>query len=107
MLGSRPGRPITKLALLAEGCGSISIAVVRFMKHTTRRQLSVVELKLIAVNIMRSHNRSQTSLNWRKDSRKRQAAFLAILIALDMNHFWIDHHNPLVGIFAARTVHYK
>src|SRR6185295_7528767 len=84
-----------------------TIAMISFVEHAARGQFCSINFKLVAVDIMRTHNSAQTALDRRKNSWKREAAFLTILIALDIQHFRIDHHDSLIGVLATGTVHHK
>ena len=77
------------------------------MQNATRGQLRGVNFKFISVCIPGPHDCSQTALDRRKDSGKREAAFFAILIAFGRQHHWINQGDALFGILTAGTVHYK
>src|SRR5207247_10203873 len=84
-----------------------AVTVVSLVQNATRGQLRGVNFKFISVCIPGPHDCSQTALDRRKDSGKREAAFFAILIAFGRQHHWINQSDALFGILTAGTVHYK
>ena len=60
-----------------------AITVIGFVQHAARCQFHAVEFEPLAFHILCAHNRSQAAFDGCENSRKRQTAFLAILISFD------------------------
>src|ERR1044072_2025877 len=84
-----------------------AVAVVRFVQHAARGQLSSVQLKLFSIDVMRAHDCPQLALDAEKYSGKGKTTLIAILLAFLSYHFRIDHDDALRGVFAARTIHHE
>src|SRR6266478_2082582 len=78
-----------------------AVAMVRLVQHATRCQFHTIDFEVFAVEILSAHDRAEVAFNRRKDSRKRQTAFLAVLRAFNPQHLRIDERNALRRILAA------
>src|SRR6185295_7992184 len=58
-----------------------AVAVVRFVQHAARGELSSVQLEFLSINVMRAHDCSQLALDAEEYPGKGQTTFIAILLA--------------------------
>src|SRR6266850_3878145 len=104
-----PDLPLHQLALqrthLVEK--NDAVAVVGLVEHAASGKFFVVKLKLVSVDVMRPHYCAQATLNRSEDPRKRKTTFLAVLLAFNVYHIRVNHHDALVGVLATRAVHYE
>src|SRR5258708_6303083 len=84
-----------------------AVTVVRFVQHSTRRQLGAVDFEFVSVDVVRSDNRAQIALDAEVNTGKGKTAFFAILFAFHADHFRVDHDDTLRRVFAARAIHHK
>ena len=54
-----------------------AVAVISFVKHAACGEFSLIQFKLIAVDVMRANDRAQAALNRREDPGKRKTALFA------------------------------
>ena len=81
--------------------------MIGFVEHATGRKFCIVKFKLISVDVMRAHDRSQTPLDRGKYAWKRKTTLFTILFTFNVNGFRINHYNALVRVLTAGAVHHK
>src|SRR6185295_10804434 len=84
-----------------------AIAMVSLVQHATGSQFCLINFEFGTVDVVSTNDGPQATLDRRENSGKRKTTLFAVLLALNMNHFRIDHHDALIGILAGRAVHHE
>src|SRR5215203_849425 len=79
-----------------------AVAVVGLVEHAARFEVEAVELKLLALQVLRADDGAQAALDLKKDAGEREASLVVRLLALDAQDDGVDECDARLRVTAAR-----